>query len=152
MDNLFSSLMAAGIFTTAQGAVKWSTIGNLRYTRDGDGSPLWKPAGGEMPRIRTLAAVLFVLAAVQLVLVAGSRSLTAARDRDLAVCSALTRVLALTDLSIWTEARYARHPSLADRATAFQDHPGSLEHFPAGSVVSPPPHLLAAGTGRVTRP
>ncbi|RMG68755.1 MAG: hypothetical protein D6710_09755 [Nitrospirae bacterium] len=42
----------------------------------------------------------------------------------------------LTDLSIFTEARYTRHPSLADLHSAFQDHPMSLEHFPTGSIVS----------------
>ena len=46
--------------------------------------------------------------------------------------------LMLTDLSIWTEARYTRHPSQADIFTAFQDGPGSLEHFPAVTWVSSP--------------
>jgi len=48
------------------------------------------------------------------------------------------RELDLTDLCIFTEARYTRHPSQADRHTPFQDHPMSLEHFPSGSVVGPP--------------
>lgn len=47
----------------------------------------------------------------------------------------------LTDLALCTEARYTRHPSQADRHTPFQDHPGSLEHFPSGSVIGPVPHL-----------
>jgi hypothetical protein len=47
----------------------------------------------------------------------------------------------LTDLALCTEARYTRHPSQADRHTAFQDHPVSLEHFPTGSVIGPVPHL-----------
>jgi hypothetical protein len=50
----------------------------------------------------------------------------------------LARQLELTDLAIWTEARYTRHPSQADRFAPFQDLPSSLEHFPAGSVVPPP--------------
>jgi hypothetical protein len=49
--------------------------------------------------------------------------------------------LDLTDLALCTEARYTRHPSQADRHTAFQDHPVSLEHFPTGSVIAPPDHL-----------
>jgi hypothetical protein len=49
----------------------------------------------------------------------------------------LVRVLGLTDLAIWTEARYTRHPSQADVFSAFQDSPAALEHFPAG-VLSPP--------------
>ncbi len=53
----------------------------------------------------------------------------------------LVTSLMLTDLSIWTEARYTRHPSQTDLFSAFQDCPGCLEHFPSGSIVSVPPHL-----------
>ena len=49
----------------------------------------------------------------------------------------LVRHLKLTDLSLWTEARYTRHPSQADVFTAFQDSPSFLEHFPAGSIIGP---------------
>jgi hypothetical protein len=49
--------------------------------------------------------------------------------------------LELTDLCIFTDARYTRHPNMADLNTPFQDAPLSLEHFPSGSIVSPPPHL-----------
>ena len=45
--------------------------------------------------------------------------------------------LELTDLALWTEARYTRHPSQADLFSPFQDFPSSLEHFPAGSSVGP---------------
>ena len=41
--------------------------------------------------------------------------------------------LRLTDLCLFTEARYTRNPSQADLHSAFQDHPFALEHFPAGS-------------------
>jgi hypothetical protein len=51
----------------------------------------------------------------------------------------MARRLGLTDLSLFTDARYARHPSQADRFAPFQDHPTSLEHFPSGSLVLPPP-------------
>lgn len=51
----------------------------------------------------------------------------------------------LTDLSLFTDARYTRHPSMADLNTAFQDHPFSLEHFPSGSLVIPPRHLTKHG-------
>jgi len=47
----------------------------------------------------------------------------------------------LTDLALFTEARYTRHPSQADRHSPFQDHPLALEHFPSGSLVTPPNHL-----------
>ena len=46
--------------------------------------------------------------------------------------------LELTDLCLFTEAAYTRHPTLADRHTPFQDHPMSLEHFPAGALLLPP--------------
>jgi hypothetical protein len=49
----------------------------------------------------------------------------------------LVRELGLTDLSLFTEARYARHLSQADLHSAFQDGPGALEHFPVGSLVRP---------------
>ena len=49
----------------------------------------------------------------------------------------LVRNLGLTDLAIWTEARYTRHPSQTDFFTAFQDFPGSPDHFPAGSLMAP---------------
>lgn len=53
----------------------------------------------------------------------------------------LVRELQLTDLCLFTEARYTRHPSQADLHTAFQDHPMALEHFPSGSLIPPPKHL-----------
>lgn len=53
----------------------------------------------------------------------------------------IVRVLTLTDLCLFTEARYTRHPSLADLHTPFQDHPMSLEHFPSGGLMAVPPHL-----------
>jgi len=41
----------------------------------------------------------------------------------------IVKELQLTDLCIFTDARYTRHPSMADSNTPFQDHPLSLEHF-----------------------
>lgn len=52
--------------------------------------------------------------------------------------SKLVHALKLTDLCLFTEARYTRNPSMADRFAPFQDHPGALEHFPSGSLISPP--------------
>lgn len=48
--------------------------------------------------------------------------------------------LGLTDLALFTEARYTRHPSQADLHSAFQDHPLAFEHFPTGSLLVPPAH------------
>jgi hypothetical protein len=46
--------------------------------------------------------------------------------------------LGLTDLVLFTEARYTRHPSQADLHSAFQDHPFAQDHFPTGSLLPPP--------------
>ncbi len=59
----------------------------------------------------------------------------------------VVRVLTLTDLCLFTEARYTRHPSMADLHTPFQDHPLSFDHFPSGAIMAVPPHLKRkAGT------
>ena len=70
---------------------------------------------------------------------------TAASDANGMV--ALVAQLRLTDLALFTEARYTRHPSQADLHSAFQDHPLALEHFPTGSLISPPAGLLQATSG-----
>ncbi len=51
----------------------------------------------------------------------------------------LVKKLELTDLCLFTEASYTRHLSQADLHTPFQDYPLSLEHFPSGSILLPPP-------------
>jgi CHASE1-domain containing sensor protein len=52
----------------------------------------------------------------------------------------LVETLMLTDLALWTEARYTRHPSQADGFTAFQNGPAALDHLPAGTWVPPVRH------------
>ena len=47
------------------------------------------------------------------------------------------RSLHVTDLCLATEARYTRHPAMADRHAPFQEHPLALEHFPSGSLILP---------------
>ena len=56
----------------------------------------------------------------------------------------LVERLGLTDLALFTEARYTRHPTQADLHSAFQDHPVALEHFPTGSLLPPPAGILKA--------
>lgn len=46
-------------------------------------------------------------------------------------------ILQVTDLCLATEARYTRHPAMADRHAPFQEHPLALEHFPSGSLILP---------------
>ncbi len=59
-------------------------------------------------------------------------------NRRLLDMSEMVSNLELTDLSLFTEARYTRHLSQSDLHSAFQDHPLSFEHFPSGSLVTPP--------------
>ncbi len=57
----------------------------------------------------------------------------------------LVRVLGLSDLALFTEARFTRHPVQADLFTPFQDAPLSLEHFPTGSLIAPPHNFGPSG-------
>jgi hypothetical protein len=50
--------------------------------------------------------------------------------------------LELTDLTLFSEASYTRHLSMADRFTPFQESPMVFEHFPSGSIAGPPAHLI----------
>ena len=61
-----------------------------------------------------------------------------ASQGSLAEKAELVKTLKLTDLCLFTEARYTRHLSQADLNTPFQDHPLSLDHFPSGSYTQPP--------------
>lgn len=91
-----------------------------------------------MPRPADIAIGLFTVAALA---VAGTfmdaAYGVAAAGPALAERAALAARLGLTDLALFTEARYTRHPSQADRHAAFQDHPFAIEHFPSGALVTP---------------
>ena len=66
-----------------------------------------------------------------------------ANDRpDHEVRLRLVRELLLTDLCLVTEARYTRNLTMADLHSPLQEHPLSLEHFPSGALITPPPMLL----------
>ena len=64
----------------------------------------------------------------------------------------ITRTFGLTDISLWTEARYTRHPSQADLFTPFQEFPSSPDHFPAGSIVDPLSLRQTLLTGQTASP
>jgi len=89
------------------------------------------------PSTLALAAVAGI-AVVGGLLAADASRLQAAGVTPRAERAARVSELGLTDLAWFTEARYTRHWSLADRHSAFQDHPFALEHFPAGSLLLPP--------------
>lgn len=91
-------------------------------------------------RVQRTLALLAALAAAFLLTCAD----TALAPEDQAAARLVAR-LRLTDLCLFTEARYTRHPSQADLHSPFQDHPLALEHFPSGSLLTPPiPHARLA--------
>jgi hypothetical protein len=100
--------------------------------------------------MRTRRKSIPVLAALAtgLFLLGGSLFDAAARQEaalaGLEDASQWVKRLELTDLVLFTEARYTRNLALADRFSAFQDHPMAFEHFPSGSVASVPKHLTQA--------
>jgi hypothetical protein len=87
------------------------------------------------------ASVIGLLIILFIASFADARWLVQKRAGEQAVRAALAAKLQLTDLALFTEARYTRHLSLADLHSAAQDHPLSLEHFPSGSLMPPPAHL-----------
>ena len=82
--------------------------------------------------------VLGLLLAMMLSLMLDSGRLSERHAATLPTAHAAAQADQLTDPALFTEARYARHASQADRHAAFQDHPMALEHFPAGSLMPPP--------------
>jgi hypothetical protein len=91
------------------------------------------------PSALWLTFVLLSTLLLGLSLLLADREQSAAAER-LARGRAMVEQLGLTDLALFTEARYTRHLTQADRFAPFQDHPGALEHFPSGALVAPPNH------------
>lgn len=87
--------------------------------------------------------ILLLLAGGSLLLLTGlhARLSAIARQPEQRERAELVRQLRLTDLCLFTEARYTRHPAMADLHAPFQDHPFAFEHFPSGSLVKPPDTL-----------
>jgi hypothetical protein len=100
-----------------------------------------------MPRRKSdvylLVTALGMLAA--LVLSAHAHRAVEAAGPALAGKQALVERMGLSDLCLFTDARYTRNPALADRNSAFQDSPLAMEHFPSGSLILPPVHLRRHG-------
>lgn len=82
---------------------------------------------------------LFCSACFLTILMLAGHALTTAKTAGAADAERLhlVRSLKLTDLCIFTEARYTRHPAMADKHAPFQEHPAALEHFPSGSLLQP---------------
>jgi hypothetical protein len=84
-----------------------------------------------------LAAVVLLAAALTALIVWADQTTASFARHSLPAQRRLVAVLSLTDLALWTEARYTRHPSMTDLFSPFQDHPGAPEHFPAGALFAP---------------
>lgn len=83
-------------------------------------------------------AMIIALGTILLALfIHGNRAQQFSRDALMPARQELVSRLGLTDFALWTEARYTRHPSQTDFFSAFQDFPGSVDHFPAGSIIAP---------------
>ncbi len=86
-------------------------------------------------------ALLLLLAAEGVLLLAlllHSRLASSGQARAREPLRGLAARLTLAEPALWPEARYTRHPATTDRFAPFQEFPGALEHFPAGSLVPPP--------------
>ncbi len=102
-----------------------------------------------MRRARPSSPVFAGLSLLALGLTAAGFHAAATAPREaarIAETAALVRAAGLTDLALFPEARYTRHPSMADLHTAFQDAPMSFEHFPAGTFAPRPSRF---GTSRL---
>jgi len=95
------------------------------------------------------SSIYFIYLAVNLALLflLSIHALVAVKDAvyGLDLKAEMVKKLELTDLCLFTEARYTRHLSQTDFNTPFQDHPMSFEHFPSGSIVEPPARLRMKG-------
>jgi len=87
------------------------------------------------------SSLFFLYLGIQTVILAAAFThaayLRGGHASDIAGTAAMVHRLELTDLCLFTEARYTRHPTQADMFAPFQDHPLSLEHFPSGSLLGP---------------
>ena len=81
-------------------------------------------------------AILFFETLLLTTLMVSASISSTKRTSDLKANQQLVKNLMLTDLSLWTEARYSRHPSQADFFAPFQDFPAAIERFPAGSLTA----------------
>ncbi|MES9861401.1 MAG: hypothetical protein ABW157_17030 [Candidatus Thiodiazotropha sp. LLP2] len=95
-----------------------------------------------MRRSNTLLVCLLVLLAGFITTIIESGFQRRQASEALVQTGDLVRELGLTDIALFTETRYTRHPTQTDLHSAFQDHPGAIEHFPSGSLLPPPSGLL----------
>ncbi len=90
-----------------------------------------------MRKSNTYFLVLAVLIGLICLMGVHAVSRQAMAAHEMASTRNLVKEYGLTDLCLFTEARYTRHPSLADHHAPFQDGPMSFEHFPSGALTAP---------------
>ncbi len=95
------------------------------------------------PAALVLAAILGLEAVAVLALAAAGAS--GDGKRTLPARRTLVAELRLTDLALWPDASYCRHPSQADLFAPHAYHPAAPEHLPAGSIVPPKRDVPALG-------
>ncbi len=96
-------------------------------------------------KYRLFISIIMVEIVILAILFIRGAGLARKYQKDIEARRMLVSTLMLTDLSVWTEARYTRHPSQTDVFSPFQDYPSSIEHFPAGSILSPEGVYLQRG-------
>ena len=94
---------------------------------------------------RIFIGIVLLEISIIIILFLHAFSVSRHRNQEMENMRSLVKELMLTDLSVWTEARYSRHPSQTDFFSPFQDFPAAVEHFPAGSILAPPQHLSRRG-------
>lgn len=97
-------------------------------------------------RLATFLAILTLELAAVCVLAGYASRRADQREAFAQANREIVRSLSLTSLSLWSEARYCRHPAEADLFAPFGDHPASIEHYPSGSWV--PPRALRNDRGK----
>lgn len=81
-------------------------------------------------------AALAVLISLIGLMAAHAASRQAMAVHEMASTRNLVKEYGLTDLCLFSEARYTRHLSLADHHAPFQDGPMSFEHFHSGALTA----------------
>ena len=114
--------------------------------------PRWVPLRYRLAKIMrksTPYLALTAIGALLLVALIGLYPIRAKNDTDarLERERKMVNQLQLTDIALFTEASYTRHPNLADRFAPFQNHPMAISQFPSESLLAPPAHVLTDRMG-----
>lgn len=93
-------------------------------------------AADDLRRLRAWTALLLGELALGGALAIGAR--LDGRNEGRRGTAEVARALDLSGIAIGSGAAYTRHPGQADRFAPWSEHPGAIEHLPAGSLIRPP--------------